>query len=119
MASSSSPLATQVGYRTLRDGGNAVDAAIAMAGMMGVVEPMMSGLGGDTMVLAWSARDRRCYGLNGSGAAPSAASLDRLPPGPFVPEHGPMAVTIPGAFGGWCTLHERFGSKPRNTGLWR
>jgi gamma-glutamyltranspeptidase/glutathione hydrolase len=117
VASSSSPLATQVGFRTLRDGGNAVDAAIAMAGMMGVVEPMMSGLGGDTMVLVWSARDRRTYGLNGSGAAPSGASLDRIPAGPFVPEHGPMSVTIPGAFDGWCSLHERFGSKPIAT-LW-
>ena len=112
IASSSSPMATQAGFRVLQDGGNACDAALAMAGMMGVVEPMMSGLGGDTMILVWSAKDRKVFGLNGSGAAPSGASLDRLPAGPFVPEHGPMSVTIPGAFDGWCTLHARFGSKP-------
>lgn len=117
MASSSSPLATQVGFRVLAEGGNACDAALAMAGMMGVVEPMMSGLGGDTMVLVWSAKDRKALGLNGSGAAPSGASLDRVPPGPFVPEYGPMSVTIPGAFDGWCALHERFGSRPLAT-LW-
>lgn len=112
VASSSSPMATQAGFRVLQDGGNACDAAIAMAGMMGVVEPMMSGLGGDTMVLVWSAKDRKVHGLNGSGAAPSGASLDRVPAGPFVPEHGPMSVTVPGAFDGWCALHEEFGSKP-------
>lgn len=112
IASSSSPLATQAGFRVLQDGGNACDAVLAMAGMMGVVEPMMSGLGGDTMVLVWSAKDRKVHGLNGSGHAPSGASLDRVPPGPFVPEHGAMSVTIPGAFDGWCALHERFGSKP-------
>ena len=112
IASSSSPLATQVGFRVLAGGGNACDAAVAMAGMMGVVEPMFSGLGGDTMILAWSAKDRKAYGLNGSGMAPSGASLDRIPPGPFMPETGPMSVTIPGAVDGWCALHERFGSKP-------
>ncbi len=112
IASSSSPMATQAGFRVLQDGGNACDAVLAMAGMMGVVEPMMSGLGGDTMVLVWSAKDRKVFGLNGSGHAPSGASLDRVPAGPFVPEHGAMSVTIPGAFDGWCALHERFGSKP-------
>jgi gamma-glutamyltranspeptidase/glutathione hydrolase len=105
-------MATQVGFRVLADGGNACDAAIAMAGMMSVVEPMMSGLGGDTMILAWSAKDGRVFGLNGSGAAPSGASLDRVPAGPFVPEHGAMSVTIPGAVDGWCALHEKFGSRP-------
>jgi gamma-glutamyltranspeptidase/glutathione hydrolase len=112
IASSSSPLATQAGFRVLADGGNAFDAAITMAGMMGVIEPMFSGLGGDTMILVWSAKDRKVYGLNGSGAAPSGASLARLPPGTFVPDTGPLSVTIPGAVDGWCVLHERFGSKP-------
>jgi gamma-glutamyltranspeptidase/glutathione hydrolase len=111
IASSSSPLATQVGLGVLRDGGNAFDAAVAMAGMMAVVEPMFSGLGGDTMILVWSATDQRVYGLNGSGPAPSGASLERMGPGPFVPEHGAVSVTLPGALAGWLALQERFGSR--------
>ncbi len=117
IASSSSPLATQVGLRLLEDGGNAFDAVVAMAGMMAVVEPMMSGLGGDTMILAWSAKERKVFGLNGSGAAPSGASLDRIGNRPTMPETGATSVTIPGAVDGWCRLLERFGSLPL-TRLW-
>lgn len=112
LASSSSPLATRVGLRVLEEGGNAFDSAVAMAGMMAVVEPMMSGLGGDTMILAWSAKDRRVFSLNGSGRAPSGASLERVGKGPMMPETGAVSVTIPGAFDGWCRLLERFGSRP-------
>lgn len=112
LASSSSPPATRVGLRVLEDGGNAFDAAVAMAGMMAVVEPMMSGLGGDTMILAWSAKDRKVFGLNGSGMAPSGANLQRVGNRPMMPEAGPLSVTIPGACDGWCRLLERFGSRP-------
>lgn len=112
LASSSSPLATRIGLRVLEDGGNAFDAAVAMAGMMAVAEPMMSGLGGDTMILAWSAKERKVYGLNGSGRAPSGADIARVTDGPLMPEHGAVAVTIPGAVDGWCRLLERFGSRP-------
>lgn len=111
VASSSSPLVTQVGLAVLRDGGNAFDAAVAMAGLMAVAEPTMSGLGGDTMVLAWSEADQRAYGLNGSGPAPSGASLERIAPGSFVPEHGAHSVTLPGAVSGWVELQRRFGSR--------
>lgn len=111
LASSSSPLATRVGLRVLEGGGNAFDAAVAMAGMMAVVEPMMSGLGGDTMILAWSAKDKRVYGLNGSGVAPSGANLDRVANLPMMPESGAVSVTVPGAVDGWCSLLERFGSR--------
>ncbi len=117
LASSSSPLATRVGLRVLEDGGNAFDAAVAMAGMMAVLEPMMSGLGGDTMILAWSARQKKVVGLNGSGVAPSGASLDRVPGRPMMPEAGAVSVTIPGAVDGWCQLLERYGSRPLET-LW-
>jgi gamma-glutamyltranspeptidase/glutathione hydrolase len=112
LASSSSPLATRIGLRVLEDGGNAFDAAVAMAGMMAVAEPMMSGLGGDTMILAWSAKDRAVFGLNGSGRAPSGADITRVADRPLMPEHGAVAVTIPGAVDGWCHLLERFGSRP-------
>jgi gamma-glutamyltranspeptidase/glutathione hydrolase len=112
LASSSSPLATRVGLRVLEDGGNAFDAAVAMAGMMAVLEPMMSGLGGDTMILAWSAHEKKVFGLNGSGVAPSGANLDRVAGEPMMPETGAVSVTIPGAVDGWCRLLERFGSRP-------
>ncbi len=112
LASSSSPLATRVGLRVLEEGGNAFDAAVAMAGMMAVLEPMMSGLGGDTMILAWSAREGKVVGLNGSGAAPSGADLARWAGRPMMPETGAESVTVPGAVDGWCQLLERFGSRP-------
>jgi gamma-glutamyltranspeptidase/glutathione hydrolase len=112
VASSSSPLATRVGLRVLETGGNAFDAAVAMVGMMAVIEPMMSGLGGDTMILAWSAEHQKVFGLNGSGAAPSGASLAEVAGRPMMPDTGPMSVTIPGAVDGWCRLLERFGSRP-------
>ncbi len=111
MVTSSSPLVTRVGLRVLEQGGNAADAAVAMAGMLALAEPMMSGLGGDTMVLVWSAQDQRVLGLNGSGMAPSGASLERIGARPFMPEHGAASVTIPGAVDGWCTLLERFGTQ--------
>ncbi len=111
MATSSSPLVTRVGLRVLEQGGNAADAAVAMAGMLALAEPMMSGLGGDTMVLVWSAKDQQVFGLNGSGKAPSGASLELAGPVPVMPEHGAASVTIPGAVDGWCTLLERFGTQ--------
>ncbi len=117
VASSSSPVVTRVGLRVLEEGGNAFDAAVAMAGMMAVAEPMMSGLGGDTMILAWSARDRKVFGLNGSGMAPSGASLESVAGLPTMPTTGARSVTIPGAVDGWCRLLERFGTRPLDT-LW-
>ena len=111
LASSSSPLATRVGLRVLEEGGNAFDAAVAMAGMMAVIEPMMSGLGGDTMILVWSAKEKKVVGLNGSGVAPSGANLDRVADRAMMPETGAVSVTIPGAVDGWCQLLERFGSR--------
>ena len=118
VASSSSPLVTQVGLRVLEDGGNAFDAAVAMAGMMAVAEPMFSGLGGDTMILAWSAKEKKVFGLNGSGVAPPGALLDRVADRTFMPEHGAWSVTIPGAVDGWCRLLDRFGTRPLAS-LWQ
>lgn len=111
MVTASSPLVTRVGLRVLEQGGNAADAAVAMAGMLALAEPMMSGLGGDTMVMVWSAKEQQVFGLNGSGRAPSGASLERVGPVPLMPEHGAASVTIPGAVDGWCALLERFGTR--------
>src|SRR5262249_14666029 len=71
MVATSSPLATQQGLRVLFDGGNAVDAALAMACVQGVVEPMMNGLGGDMWAMVWWEADQKVYGLNASGRCPS------------------------------------------------
>lgn len=117
LASSSSPLATRVGLRVLEGGGNAFDATVAMAGMMAVVEPMMSGLGGDTMILVWSAKEKKVVGLNGSGVAPSGADLGQVANRSMMPETGAVSVTVPGAVDGWCQLLERFGSRSLET-LW-
>jgi gamma-glutamyltranspeptidase len=75
-----------------------------VAGMLALAEPMMSGLGGDTMALVWSAKDQKVFGLNGSGRAPSGASLNRIGSLPMEPDDGAATITIPGAEDGWCAL---------------
>jgi len=110
MACASQPLAAAVGRDILKAGGNAADAAIAMAAMINVTEPMMNGLGGDCMVLvAW---DGRIYGLNGSGHSGSRLSLDSLRARGLtaIPQAGAATVNVPGALDGYLALHERFGS---------
>ncbi len=111
--SSDHPLATAVGYEVLRSGGNAVDAAVAMAGVLAVVRPHMNGVGGDAFALIYDAAAGRVYGLNGSGRAGSLAT-----PGFFeerglqeVPEVGALSVTVPGAVAAWVDALERFGTR--------
>src|SRR3954469_8666359 len=76
MAATSQPLATAAAIRILQDGGNAIDAAIAANAVLGVVEPMSCGLGGDLFAIVWDSKSRKLYGLNASGRAPYAATLD-------------------------------------------
>jgi len=113
MAASMHPLASKIGIGVLERGGNAADAAIAMAAVLSVVEPQMSGLGGDAMILYYSAADGRVFGLNASGRAPGAASLDYFIDQGLdsMPRKGIHAVTVPGALSGWTMLLERFGSQ--------
>lgn len=101
------PLATLAGVNVLQQGGNAVDAAIAAAAVLSVVEPHMSGLGGDVFLLIWSARAGRAFALNGSGAAPRR--LGALPE-QGIPQRGLLAATVPGVVAGWVEAHRRFGS---------
>lgn len=114
MVCTSQPLASEAGLRVLRRGGNAFDAAIAAAAVLNVVEPMSTGIGGDMFALAWSAREKRLVGLNGSGRSARAATVERYRDLGFerVPTYGPYAVTVPGAFHGWVTLLEKYGSLP-------
>jgi gamma-glutamyltranspeptidase/glutathione hydrolase len=105
MVATSQPLATQAGLRALERGGNAVDATLAAAAMLCVVEPMSTGVGGDCFALVW--RDGELTGLNASGRAPAAADPDAL--GTAIPMHGPLSVTAPGAVAGWAALAQRHG----------
>ena len=102
MVATSQPLATRAGQRILERGGNAADAALAAAAVLGVTEPMSTGVGGDCFALVW--RDGELVGLDSAGAAP--ANADAVEP---VAERGPRSVTVPGAVGGWAALAERFG----------
>ena len=110
MVASSSALASQAGLSMLQAGGNAVDAAVAAAAVLAVVEPVSNGLGSDAFSLIWM--DGKLYGLNGSGYAPSKISaekvLEKYPSG-RMPLHGWMPVTVPGAPGAWAQMNARFG----------
>ncbi len=112
MACSSQPLATQTGLNILRRGGNAFDAAVAMAATLNVVEPMSTGIGGDMYVLAWSAREQKLIGLNGSGRSASTAKLEyfRTKGLDSIPRSGIDSVTVPGTVHGWVTLLDAYGS---------
>ncbi len=112
MVASSQYLATQAGVSMLQQGGNAVDAAIAAAAALNVVEPMMTGLGGDLFALVYRHGSRELKALNASGRAPYAASLEKMRSLGFgkMPETGIYTVTIPGTLDGWCTLLESCGT---------
>jgi gamma-glutamyltranspeptidase / glutathione hydrolase len=108
-----SPLAAQAGVQILEHGGNAVDAAIATNAMMGVVAPMMNGLGGDLFAIVYDAKANKLYGLNASGWAPKALTPEYLHKKGLrdMPQQGIDAITVPGAVDGWQKLADRFGRK--------
>ena len=108
-----SPLAAQAGVRILESGGNAVDAAIATNAMMGVVEPMMNGIGGDLFAIVYDAKANKLYGLNASGWAPKGLTIEFLQKQGLkeMPQAGINSVTVPGAVEGWAKLSEKFGRK--------
>jgi gamma-glutamyltranspeptidase/glutathione hydrolase len=113
MVCSSQPLASLAGVEVLRAGGNAVDAAVAAAAVLGVVEPFSTGIGGDCFMLIWNAGEQKLYGLNGSGRAPRAASVQTYADRGLqhMPSHGMLAVTVPGAVDAWAAALDRFGSR--------
>src|SRR5713226_3728292 len=106
-----SPLATQAGAKILEHGGNAVDAAIATNAMMGVVEPMMNGIGGDLFAIVYDAKADKLYGLNASGWAPAGMTIESLRKLGMreMPQSGVHAITVPGAVEGWQKLADKFG----------
>ena len=104
------PLAAQAGLLALRAGGNAIDAAVATAAVLAVVEPMMSGLGGDGFYQVYQQETGRAVVFNGSGPAPSAATLERYARG--IPRTGPLSVSVPGMVAGLDAMHRIFGRLP-------
>ena len=108
-----SPLAAQAGVRILEQGGNAVDAAIATNAMMGVVSPMMNGIGGDLFAIVYDAKANKLYGLNASGWAPKALTPELLRKKGLreMPMAGVDTITVPGAVDGWQKLADKFGRK--------
>jgi len=112
MVATSQPLASQVGLEVLKRGGNAVDAAIAMAAVLNVTEPMMTGVGGDMFAIVYWAKTKELKGLNASGRAPHALSLDYFAKNNIkrMPEFGMTSITVPGAVDGWTTLRDKYGT---------
>jgi gamma-glutamyltranspeptidase/glutathione hydrolase len=113
MAATSQPLATATAIRVLQQGGNAVDAAIAANAVLGVVEPMSCGIGGDLFAIVWDAKTKRLYGLNASGRAPASASIEFFKAKGLkeIPTFGPLSWSVPGCVDGWDQLRKRFGTR--------
>jgi len=112
IAGSTHPVASEAGLCILRQGGNAIDAAVAMAITLACVEPSANGIGGDNFAIVWF--NGKMYGLNSSGPAPMALSIELLEKKGFdsTPESGWESVTVPGAPAGWAALSARFGKLP-------
>ena len=111
MVASSHPLATQIGLDILKQGGNAVDAAIAANAALGLMEPTGNGMGGDLFAIVWDAGSNSLHGLNASGRSPKSLSREWFLEHGFekIPADGPLPVSVPGAVDGWFELHGRFG----------
>lgn len=114
MAATSQPLATQVALDILKQGGNAMDAAIAANALLGLVEPTGSGMGGDLFAIIWDAKTKKLYGLNSSGWSPKSLHLSYFKENNFkkIPAYGPLPVTVPGTVEGWFEIHKKFGKLP-------
>lgn len=122
MVATSQPLAAQAGLEILKRGGNAIDAAVATAAVLAVVEPMMTGVAGDLFAIIYVAKEKKVYTLNASGMAPSGQTLARMNalgyawnarnwgPGSGMPQGGILTVTVPGSVWGWDEVLRRFGT---------
>src|SRR5258707_3838732 len=115
MVCTSVPAATQVGLEILKKGGSAVDAAIAANATLGLMEPVLNGVGGDLFAIVYSAKDNKLYGINGSGRSPLGlsyeqmkAELDKLNR-KTIPPQGMLPISMPGCVDAWAELHKKFG----------
>ncbi|WP_439481687.1 gamma-glutamyltransferase [Cyclobacterium plantarum] len=114
MAATSHPLATETALNVLRNGGNAVDAAIAANAVLGLVEPTGNGIGGDIFAIVWDEKTQKLHAINGSGRSPKSLDIDYFQEKGFnvIPYLGPLPVSVPGCVDGWYELHGRFGTVP-------
>ncbi|UTW45348.1 gamma-glutamyltransferase [bacterium SCSIO 12696] len=118
IVATSQPLATQVGLDILKQGGNAIDAAIAANAALGLMEPTGCGIGGDLYAIVWSAKDKKLYGLNASGRSPLGLSYQQLQSElkqlgrSDLPPYGMLPISVPGAVDGWFQLHDKLGGLP-------
>jgi gamma-glutamyltranspeptidase/glutathione hydrolase len=118
MASTSHPLATQIAVDILKQGGNAIDAAIAANAALGLMEPTGCGIGGDMFAIVWDAKTEKLYGYNGSGRSPKSLTYDKLMEEldalgvSKIPAKGVLPISVPGCVDGWFALHDRFGKLP-------
>ena len=125
MAATEQPLASLIAIDILKKGGSAVDAAIAANAAIGLMQPVLNGIGGDLFAIVWDPKTKRVYGYNGSGRSPMDRDLAALkqkinsgyqrmgkPAQAEIPTVGSLPVTVPGAVDAWFALHERFGTLP-------
>ncbi|MSU73294.1 MAG: gamma-glutamyltransferase [Opitutus sp.] len=118
MVCTSQPLATQVGLDVLKAGGTAIDAAIAANAALGLMEPVSCGVGGDLFAIIWSAKDKKLYGLNGSGRSPLGLSYEQFKTEltklnrTSLPTRGILSISVPGAVDAWFEMHAKFGKLP-------
>ena len=114
MVCAAHPLAVQIGIDILKEGGSAVDAAIAVNAALGLMEPVANGIGGDLFAIVWDAETQKLYGLNASGRSPYLLTIDEVKGKGHerIPYTGVLPQTVPGCVDGWFELHERFGKLP-------
>jgi len=120
MVATSQPLATQIGLQVLKDGGNAIDAAIAANAALGLMEPTGNGIGGDLFAIIWHAKSQKLYGLNASGRSPQSLTLKKLKTEltalkrDDIPPYGMLPISVPGTVDGWFEMHDKFGKMAMN-----
>src|SRR5213080_2913997 len=114
IVATSQTLASQAGAQVLARGGTAMDAAIAANAVLGVVEPMSNGIGGDLFAIYWDAKSQKLYGLNASGRSPYNLNRRMFEEKGLaqIPTEGPLSWSVPGCVSGWETLRARFGTRP-------
>jgi gamma-glutamyltranspeptidase/glutathione hydrolase len=114
MVCTSQPLVTQIGIDILKQGGSAIDAAIACDAALGLMEPTGSGVGGDLFAIVWDSKTKKLYGLNASGRSPKSLTKEiLLSKGlKYIPSTGPLPVSVPGCVDGWFELNKKFGKLP-------